>query len=204
LASVNGIMRDDSKSPNLRGKWSVYLQYVLYLGIITCFHSWRTSLNACQARTLIFNALLKVALILYFYLVHHGLQMPPQVKNQVGWGLETSEAIPRDRGNRYSDLQTAYLAAHVNSIPCVWKLETSCTVTITGLYDSQTTPTEYVSIWPNVKLLWSGSWEMGKVTRRWSCVVSTEDRTCLRCCPVRAWIWVRCLEGVKKCDGYAV
>ena len=34
-------------------------------------------------------------------------------------------------------------------------------------------------------------------------VVSTEDQTYRRC-PVSAWIWVRCLEGVRKCDGYAV
>jgi len=35
-------------------------------------------------------------------------------------------------------------------------------------------------------------------------VVSTEDRTYRRCCPVSAWIWVRCLEGARKRDGYAV
>ena len=35
-------------------------------------------------------------------------------------------------------------------------------------------------------------------------VVSTEGRTYRRCCSVSAWICVRCLEGVRKCDGYAV
>ena len=30
------------------------------------------------------------------------------------------------------------------------------------------------------------------------------DRTHLRCYPVRAWMGLRCLEGVRECDGYAV
>ena len=42
------------------------------------------------------------------------------------------------------------------------------------------------------------------VWNRLRIVVSTEDRTYHRCCPVSAWIRVRCLEGVRKCDGYAV
>jgi hypothetical protein len=118
---VIAIMQDDSKLL-IYGENDLYIYNMCYIGIITYFHSWRTRLNTCHARTLIFIAFLKVTLILYFYLVHHGLQMPPQVKNQVGWGLETSEATNPDHVNRYSDLQTAYPTARANSIPCVWRL----------------------------------------------------------------------------------
>jgi len=30
------------------------------------------------------------------------------------------------------------------------------------------------------------------------------DLTYLRFCPVRAWFRLRCLEGARECDGYAV
>lgn len=122
------------------------------------------------ARTLIFNAFLKVALILYFYAVHHGLQMPPQVKKSSG--LKSGDVRSHSMGQRQSIQWPANClsscARKFHSM-CMETFESSCTVTITGLYDPQTTATEYVSIWPNVKLLWSGSWEMGKVTRRRSC-----------------------------------
>ena len=60
---------------------------------------------------------------------------------------------------------------------CMETFGSFCTVTITGLYDPQTTATEYVSIWHNVKLLWSGSWEMGKITRS-------------RSCDPKEWFWI--------------
>ena len=37
--------------------------------------------------------------------------MPPQRKNQVGWGLEISEATPGNHSDQSNDLETAYLTS---------------------------------------------------------------------------------------------
>jgi hypothetical protein len=73
--------------------------------------------------------------ILYFHLVHHGLQMPPQVKIKWGEVWETSEATPWDHGDQSNqNLETAHLAngvrryhneavpSHAGSNPYIWTL----------------------------------------------------------------------------------
>jgi hypothetical protein len=89
------------------GKCAPYLQNVLYMGTITlrthqmrCSNSWWTCFNSSGVMRR-HASLMRSSMwsIFSFHLVHHGLQMPPTHKNQVGWGPETSDLAGHSTGS---------------------------------------------------------------------------------------------------------